>query len=218
MVSHEEVKRALCHLEEEIDEYSLILMMDEKTSFPKMPPCPVVGAQLPPCPDFKACWGNPGDIGRINRGGMHDKQGTCLSFGLESKYELEVLEKYLAANGEYNLRPVPMDGNCMFHCIRRSTLCPANYSSELLKRQIVLWMILNHALVYPVIKPMLLGLYGHESSDHKGPYSFIGYLEGLLWPNVEGDVILLWCISVMWQMRITLINSGMQPYQVTIRH
>ena len=31
-------------------------------------------------------------------------------------------------------------------------------------------------------------------------------------------MIMLWCLSIMWQVRITIVYTGPQPYQVRIRH
>ena len=216
-LTEEEVGDAIAQLEEEDDSYSEILIYDQQQL--EKPNSTVVNiAMLPPNKSFNAVWGVSPNITRVLRSKKVDTQGTNLTWGLNNGYEEEVLKLYLDANGGMKMRPVPMDGNCFYHAIRRSIKCPANYSNQFLRRQLTYWMCLHAEEVFPLIKDMLLYAYGHVSEEHEGPYSFIQYLRAQMREGEEGDDISLFCISLMWQLRLTVVVAGDFPYQILIRH
>ena len=53
--------------------------------------------------------------------------------------------------------------------------------------------------------------------SHRGPFSYADYLKKLLERQFWGDEVVLWSISMMWNLKISVINSKtLQEFR--IRH
>ena len=148
-------------------------------------------------------------------------------YGLRDWAEFTLLQEYLYINGKFQLRYVPKDGSCMWRAILEGTNYPAEYQSELLQRQVVLFMVENIDFIFPVLKKHVLGTYGcirlsKEEYEKKekdgsltdiqkedyltpGPYSFLDYLLHLLERNSWGDYGVALSCSLMWQIRVTIV-------------
>ena len=113
---------------------------------------------------------------------------------------------------------VPGDGNCLYSAIRRSTLAPAQYSNQHLKRQLAMFLALNAELLFPLCKVHLMGSYGIAEEGHGGPFTFIEYIESVLQPGEEGDLLVLYLLSLMWQIQVTVVVAQPLPAQIRLRH
>ena len=71
------------------------------------------------------------------------------------------------------------------------------------------WMIKHCQLVMANKGVALMANYGLEEEDgqFKGPLSYKQYLWHVLQHRFWGDEIILYAISCMWNLRITVLNS-----------
>ena len=159
--------------------------------------------------------------------------------GLTSMEFYTRLIDYGARNGGYVPKVTQPRGSCMFHSIRKSIACPREYSNTHLRRQVICFIIDNFDILWPMLNFSIKGNYGHlrltpeeyaakesdgtltdlEREDYNapGPFSVIQYLEQLARPSFFGDEIVLLVISMMWRIRITVIN-GQTLAPIKIRH
>ena len=159
--------------------------------------------------------------------------------GLTSMEFYTRLIDYGARNGGYVPKVTQPRGSCMFHSIRKSIACPREYSNTHLRRQVICFIIDNFDILWPMLNFSIKGNYGHlrltpeeyaakesdgtltdlEREDYNapGPFSVIQYLEQLARPSFFGDEIVLLVISMMWRVRITVIN-GQTLAPIKIRH
>ena len=86
---------------------------------------------------------------------------------------------------------------------------------------VVNYMINHHQLIYQNKFTTLMSLYGVEEDTpdpHRGwvaPISFKQYLCLLLCHDFWGDEVVLYTISCMWSMKITIINmKTLQEYRI----
>ena len=85
------------------------------------------------------------------------------------------------------------------------------------RRQVVAWMIKHHQLVMANKGVALMANYGLEEEDgqFKGPLSYKQYLWHVLQCCFWGDEIILYAISCMWNLRITVLNSRtLEEYRI----
>ena len=85
------------------------------------------------------------------------------------------------------------------------------------RRQVVAWMIKHHQLVMANKGVALMANYGleEENEQFKGPLSYKQYLWHVLQHCFWGDEIILYAISCMWNLRITVLNSRtLEEYQI----
>ena len=159
--------------------------------------------------------------------------------GLTSMEFYTRLIDYGARNGGYVPKVTQLRGSCMFHSIRKSIACPREYSNTHLRRQVICFIIDNFDILWPMLNFSIKGNYGHlrltpeeyaakesdgtltdlEREDYNapGPFSVILYLEQLARPSFFGDEIVLLVISMMWRVRIMVIN-GQTLAPIKIRH
>ena len=71
------------------------------------------------------------------------------------------------------------------------------------------WMIKHHQLVVANKGVALMANCGleEENDQFKGPLSYKQYLRHVLQHHFWGDEIILYAISCMWNLRITVLNS-----------
>ena len=75
----------------------------------------------------------------------------------------------------------------------------------------------NRAVVMHYMGNALRATYGLEdpTADHGGPMSYVRYLRKMLKKSFWGDEVVLWSISMMWGIKITIVNSKtLQEYRV----
>ena len=70
-------------------------------------------------------------------------------------------------------------------------------------------MVKHHQLIYRNKYLALMANYGlaEETPQFKGPLSFKDYLHHILHCDFWGDEIMLYMISCMWRLWITVVNS-----------
>ena len=78
-------------------------------------------------------------------------------------------------------------------------------------------MVENRQKVFTYMGPSLRAAYGiaDPSASHRGPFSYKVYLNKLLKREFWGDEVVLWAVSMMWGLKITVLNSKtLQEYCV----
>ena len=122
-------------------------------------------------------------------------------------------------------------GNCLFSAIRKSlvvhtaTAQGATYFPNWYFRRMVVNYMINHCqLIYNNKFLALMSLYGIEEEEEEGtdqgrgwtpPLSFKQYLRLLLRQDFWGDEVVLYTISCMWLMKITVVNmKTLQEYKI----
>ena len=122
-----------------------------------------------------------------------------------------------------------MQGACMFHAIRKGMECPREFTNTHLRRMVLLFIIENFDMLWPLLHVRILSNFGHirmpeeefqqrladgTLSDHDravhdepGPFSVHGYLSQLLKPGFYGEELCLLIISMMWKVRITILHA-----------
>ena len=94
------------------------------------------------------------------------------------------------------------------------------FPNRYFRRMVVNYMVNHHQLIYENKFLALMSLYGvEERADlDRGwnqPLSFKQYLRLLLRKDFWGDEIVLYVVSCMWSMKITVINSKtLQEYRI----
>ena len=167
----------------------------------------------------------------VFKGGKH----TASIFGLKNMGEVTELQEFLELNGNFNLKHVPKDGSCFWRSVLEQVLYPAEYQYIMLKRQMVLTVTEHPEFFYEALYLHIQSQYGVEKlteaqyaakvddgsitqqelddQDSPGPFSFVSYLEYLLEPNTWGDHGTILILSLMWQVKITVITAETQKQQ-----
>ena len=167
----------------------------------------------------------------IFKGGKH----LASIFGLKDMGEVIELQEYLELNGNFNLKHVPKDGSCFFKSVLEQVLYPAEYQYMMLKRQMVLTVTEHPKFFFEALSLHIQSIYGVEKlteaqyaakvedgsitqqeiddQDSPGPFSFVSYLEYLLKPNTWGDHSTILILSMMWQVKITVVTAETQKQQ-----
>ena len=165
------------------------------------------------------------------KGGRH----TAEVFGLQNLSEVTELQEYLELNGNYHLKHVPEDGSCFWMSVLEQILYPAEYQYMMLKRQMVLTVTEHPEFFFKALGFHIKSQYGIErltpeeyskkvedntitqqelaDQDSPGPFSFVGYLEYLLEPKTWGDHGTVLILSLMWQVKVTIITAETQRQQ-----
>ena len=167
----------------------------------------------------------------IFKGGKH----LASIFGLKDMGEVIELQEYLELNGNFTLKHVPKDGSCFFKSVLEQVLYPAEYQYMMLKRQMVLTVTEHPEFFFEALHLHIQSIYGVEKlteaqyaakvddgsitqqeiddQDSPGPFSFVSYLEYLLKPNTWGDHSTILILSLMWQVKITVVTAETQKQQ-----
>ena len=120
-------------------------------------------------------------------------------------------------------------GNCLFSSVKKSllvctaTLQEATYFPNRYFRRMVVNFMANHwQLILKNKYLSLMSQYGvqveGEADQGRGwapPLSFKQYLCLLLWRDFWGDEVVLYAISCMWSLKITILNmKTLQEYRI----
>ena len=150
-------------------------------------------------------------------------------YDLANMEDLQKVSLYTANYCKLAPKAVQARGACLFASIRRNCTAPYEYTNSHLRRQIAMFMINMAEYLFPLLQVHIKGNYGHirltkrqyeakernntltdqERTDYlePGPFSLVSYIEALLARDFYGDEITLVLISMMWQMRITIIHA-----------
>ena len=165
------------------------------------------------------------------KGGKH----TAEVFGLQNLSEVTELQEYLELNGNYHIKHVPRDGTCFWRSVLEQILYPAEYQYQMLKRQMVLTATEHPEFFFKALNFHIRSQYGIDrltpeeyaqkvadktitqqeldDQDSPGPFSFVGYLEYMLEPKTWGDHGTILILSLMWQVKVTIITAETQKQQ-----
>ena len=99
------------------------------------------------------------------------------------------------------------------------------FPNQYFRRQVIVWIVENRQKVFKYMGPALKATYGvvDPRASHGGPFSFKSYLMKMMKWSFWGDETVLWSVSMMWGLKIMVVNSKMlQEYRihhdVALRH
>ena len=146
---------------------------------------------------------------------------------------------YGAMNGAWAPLVTQQRGSCLFHAVRRSIQCPKEFTNMHLGRMLVNFICDRVDELFPMLKVAISGNYGHlrltpdeynrkkadgtitdqekEEYEEPGPFSIASYLESLLKPSFYGEEICLRIISMLFKIRISVLN-GDTLVAIKVRH
>ena len=132
-----------------------------------------------------------------------------------------------------------MRGGCLFHAICKSIKCPREFTNTHLRHMLVLFIVENFEMVWPLLHVCILNNFGHhrlskeefqakmadgtitdaerEAYSETGPFSVHAYLQSLLKPSFYGDELCLLIISMIWKVRITVLHAE-TLFAIKFRH
>ena len=139
----------------------------------------------------------------------------------------------------YSVKHSRQRGSCLYHNVRRVLDCPKEWTNTHLRHQLVAHIVAHVQFLFPLISVHIQGNYGHvrpteeqynnkiadgtitqnEKEDYEapGPFSLVTYLQAMLKGDFYADEITLIVLSMMWQVRVTVLN-GETLHQIKIRH
>ena len=68
---------------------------------------------------------------------------------------------YAQKNGGYVPKVTQQRGSCLFHSVRKSIVCPREFSNSHLRRMSICFIIDNFELLWPMLHFAIKGNYGH---------------------------------------------------------
>ena len=135
-----------------------------------------------------------------------------------------------------------LKGSCLFSSFRKSIICPFKFTNTHLRRMLVMFICEQLDSLYPMLRLSISGNYGHirvnateynrlkglahptaiqcqqiEEYEEPGPFSIITYMENLLRPSFYGEEICLRLLSMIFQVRLTILDST-SFIAIKIRH
>ena len=151
-------------------------------------------------------------------------------YGLSSQEHLFNLLDYGQLNGGYIPRLTQIQGSCMFHALHKGIKCPREFTNMHLRQMVVLFMVENFEMLWPLLHICVLNNFGHsrlteeefhakvadgsitdaeqEAYTEPGPFSVHAYLKNLLLPGFYRDELCLLIIIIMiWKVRIMVLHA-----------
>ena len=104
----------------------------------------------------------------------------------------------------------------MFSAIKRALgVCTADnhdhpyYPTRYFHQQVVVWLVQNQQRVWFNEHVALKANYGFEETtpSFRGPLTYKSYCQALLNKKFWGDEVILYVVSCMWNLQITVFNS-----------
>ena len=118
------------------------------------------------------------------------------------------------------------NGNCLFTAIKKGLGVRHKdahddpfYPTRYFHRQVVVWLVQNCQRVWYNKHVVLEANYGleEETPTFKGPLTYKSYCRHLLDKRFWGDEVVLYAVSAMWNLRITVFNSKTDE-EYRVRH
>ena len=150
-------------------------------------------------------------------------------YGLSSQEHLFNLLNYGQLYGGYIPRLTQMQGGCMFHALCKSIKCPREFTNTHLRWMLVLYMVDNFEMLWPLLHICILNNFGHtrlteeefqakaadgtimdeerEVYSEPGPLLVYAYLKNLLKPSFYGDELCLLVVTMIWKVHITALHA-----------
>ena len=161
-------------------------------------------------------------------------------YGFSNMEDLKRIMLYLKQFCKLTPKAVQARGACMMASVRGCAAIPYEYTNSHLRRQIVMFVCSWVEYLHPTLHVHIKGNYGRHvrltKSQYKkkdrdgtltpeerrdfnepGPFSLVTYLEAFLDKGFYWDEITLVLMSMMWQIRITVLQAETQ-IQTKIRH
>ena len=119
-----------------------------------------------------------------------------------------------------------MHGNCMFAAIKKALGVRHKddwddpfYPTHYFRRQVVVWLVHNHQRVWYNKHAVLEAYYSQdeETPTFKGPLTYKSYCRHLLDRRFWGDEVVLYVVSAMWNLQVTVFNSKTDE-EYRVRH
>ena len=115
-------------------------------------------------------------------------------------------------------------GNCMYASIKKGLgvrLATEKkfpyYPTRYFRHQVADWLVTNRPKVMLVKGNYIRQTYGirDEDAQFPGPFSYRDYCKNVLDKRFWGDALILYAVSCMWAVKITVVNSKtLQQYKV----
>ena len=105
------------------------------------------------------------------------------------------------------MMPGRPDGSCMMSSILHCTLAPYEYTTQSLRRQVVMFVAQNADDFFRLMSNAIANLCCVGAPDTPSPFSFVEYLKYLLNDRLWGDQFFLYFMSCIWQVRVTIIQT-----------
>ena len=147
-----------------------------------------------------------------------------------SAKEMAKLIAFLQMNGGYSLITTQELGNCLWASILRGTDVKREFASMHLRRLVVMMIGAYPKFFFNYLKFSLASTYGQErpteekiaqkeqegtisseqAHDYRlpGPFTFVEYVQHLLTDGTWGDDHVLTLVSLLWQIKITVLNAS----------
>ena len=140
-------------------------------------------------------------------------------YGLQTLEQLCRLESFLQKKGKYQLVPVQKRGACMFASFRKCVKCPPGFTNTHLRRYLIWYLTAYSDFFMNQLKEFIAQEYGVEIEKREtdGPFSYRTYLEYMLHNDSWGDQAILLAMSMIFGVRITVLNAQWLT-QTRIRH
>jgi hypothetical protein len=112
----------------------------------------------------------------------------------------------------------------MYAALRQQIDIPAEWQNQHFRRQLVSYLVDNARELEPLLRDGLAGIYGLREEDrgaagqHSGPFSYKKYCSYMARVSSWGDELTLRLISMMWNLRITVITVNKAVSHLKIRH
>ena len=116
------------------------------------------------------------------------------------------------------------NGNCLYASVKKGLgVCLATerdfpyYPMRYFHRQVADWLMSNRQKVMLTKRDYLRQAHGVrvEEAQFPGPFSYKQYCRNVLDKKFWGDALILYAISCMWALKITIVNSRtLQQYKV----
>ena len=94
------------------------------------------------------------------------------------------------------------DNRCLYNSIRRRLFCPLEYTADHLKRQTVMFICDHKSFFLTYAWRHILVEYNQDQSRN---FSFKDYLLHLLQSDTWGDELVLSVVSIMWNVKMSVI-------------
>ena len=150
-------------------------------------------------------------------------------YGLSFQEHLFNLLDYGQLNGGYISRLTQMQGSCMFHALHKGIKCPREFTNMHLRKMVVLFMVENFEMLWPLLHICVLNNFGHlrltkeefhakmtdgsitdaeqEAYTELGSFSVHVYLKNLLMPGFYQGELCLLIITMIWKVKITVLHA-----------
>ena len=94
------------------------------------------------------------------------------------------------------------DNRCLYNSIRRRLFCPLEYTADHLMRQTVMFICDHKSFFLTYAWRHILVEYNQDQSKN---FSFKDYLLHLLQSDTWGDELVLSVVSIMWNVKVSVI-------------